>query len=280
VSDELHDEAQQPRVPSVPSAEVQPSGPAVATRATLSDTFAEQCGWKSPSIALKSWRSAAERQLGVSVFQMQFPREARGTRGFSLPSQSAPVVVLNTAYTEQARIFTLFHEIGHLTLGDSIICDAWRTSNTRSSHERWTESFAANLLLPAKHFRPLVERVVGGRARVTTADVRLVARTTKVSVRAVALRFIDLGLAQWPLYDSVVEETKSVDFKEQKDDSSGGGGERLAEKRLRELGPRLPALLFNAREQDLIAHYDVLKYLDMNGAQARELEGLLAERQA
>lgn len=246
-----------------------PSRLATDTRSLLAIDFKKQQTFDDTATALKAWRAAVEHELGVFVFQMSFPAEAKRTRGFSLPSPTAPVIVLNTAFIETARIFTLFHECAHLILDDAVVCDVWATRHTKSPNERWAESFAANLLLPSKQFRELVDDVKGNNPHLNVVHVKTIARRTRASVRAAAIRCIDLRIADWNLYDDVVAATKDVDFKPP---SKGGGGERTAAKRLRELGPRLPASLFDARDQDLIAHYDVLKFLDMNTDQAKELE--------
>lgn len=244
-------------------------------RSTLGISFQQQCSFGTASSALREWKNAAESVLNVLIFQMQFPRTARNTRGFSLPSEDAPVVVLNTTFNEQARIFTLFHEIAHLVLGDAAVCDAWRTRKTRSEHERWAEEFSAELLLPAKEFSDVVRAKRASSSRLTVADVKSIARLTNVSARAVALRCIELSLATWALYEDVVEEIPNVDYKEE---GGGGGGETTPYKRLREVGTRWPSLIFKARDEDLIGHYDVLKYLDMNTSQAKELEAALRDR--
>jgi len=280
VAEWLYEEMPDVRVPAISSfvakTRVNPATVAKQVRLASKLNFAQQTNYKTYADALKGWRKAAEDNLGVLVFYMQFPREARTTRGFSLPSDTAPVVVLNTAFIEQARIFTLFHEIAHLILQDAMVCDIWGTSDTASTHERWAESFAANFLLPGEEFGNLVRSSIPRDRIITTDLIRSLSSRTRVSVRATALRVVELGYAGWDLYDRVVTETKEVDYKA--GPSGGGGGEITADRRFRELGPRLPNMLFDARDDDIIGHYDLLKYLDMDSVQAATLERALNRR--
>ncbi|WP_155389606.1 XRE family transcriptional regulator [Catellatospora paridis] len=267
------DESQQSPLPVVfDPRSASPQLVADKVRTTLAVSFNEQLAFPDAAKSLKAWRAAAEERLGMFVFQMQFPNEAKYTRGFCLPSDTAPIVVLNSAFTEPARIFTLFHECAHLILRDAILCDVWSTRNTKSEHERWAESFAANVLLPQVPFRQLLRQIVRNE-ELNTEHVRIAARRTKCSVRAVALRCIEIGAANWDLYEQVVKETKDVDFKPP---AKPGGGERAAQRKLREIGPRLPVALFRARDEDIIGHYDVLRHLDMSNEQTKELESSIA----
>jgi Zn-dependent peptidase ImmA (M78 family) len=275
IAEWLNEELSADSMPEIPSlsgpSERRPASAAADLRAKLEVPFNVQRSWDTFATALKEWRAQVE-QLGILVFQMQFPAAAKATRGFSLPSETAPVVVLNSAFLEQARIYTLFHEVAHLILGDAVVCDKWVDEETRSAQERWAESFAADLLLPTGDFRRVVREVVGS-ASITPSDVMRLARRTKVSVRAAALRCVELGYEDWTLYHDVVRQLRNIDYRPPSD---GGGGEATPYRRLREIGPRLPAMLFEARDRNVISHYDLLRHLDMNTAQAQELQGAVA----
>ncbi|GGJ89077.1 hypothetical protein GCM10010123_18310 [Pilimelia anulata] len=244
---------------------------AASIRDALGISFAQQCKYTSASVALKAWKNAVEQAFGVLVFQFQFPN-AKATRGFSLPSTEAPVVVLNSAFNDQARIFTLFHEVAHLLLDDAKICHGWAPPESATRNERWAEAFAAELLLPRTEFVAKFRSRVTAGSHPTPEQIRSLASTTKVSARAVALRCIELGLAERRLYEEVVEALSGIDYK----DSGGGGkGETTPYRRLREVGALFPSLVLRARDDEIIGHYDVLRYLDVSTAQARELESVL-----
>ena len=61
------------------------------------------------------------------------------------------MVAVNTAWNESARIFTLFHEMGHLIARTSSACvESVHTRSRTDPVERWCERFAADVLMPNK----------------------------------------------------------------------------------------------------------------------------------
>ena len=158
--------------------------------------------------ALRAWRGIAE-EAGIVVLQEEFGRD--GIRGFMISDPLAPMVGVNSSFAMQARIFSLFHEIGHLLAHHNSACLGFvRPAQQYDKDERWAERFAAAFLLPEA---PVVSYV---RSRhqdgaATLETVRALSGTFKVSARATALRLIDLKLAPPELYGQVVKAMKVFD---------------------------------------------------------------------
>jgi Zn-dependent peptidase ImmA (M78 family) len=73
-------------------------------------------------------------------------------RAFSLSTSDPPAIVLNSSDAVVARIFSLFHELGHLALGQQGICDptvALEHVDTAFEEEQFCNSFAGALLVPS-----------------------------------------------------------------------------------------------------------------------------------
>ena len=126
----------------------QPESLALKYRRLMNVTLATQLSWSSDHQALAAWRTAVER-LNVLVLQSSMPVDE--VRAFSLSALAPPAIVLNSADAVTARIFSIFHELGHLALGQQAICEPTATlANIESefAQERFCNSFAGYLLVP------------------------------------------------------------------------------------------------------------------------------------
>jgi len=98
--------------------------------------------------ALEAYIELVE-SLGTAVFQLSLPQDK--IRGFSLVDEPIPVIVIKgTSEPPTAKVFTLFHELGHIILNEGGICDI-NFDNKSQKIEKWCNSFASELLVPAEH---------------------------------------------------------------------------------------------------------------------------------
>ena len=244
-----------------------PQAVANAFRGRLGIPVTTQLGWGSASVAFDAWRSAVE-DLGVVVLLFQLGAE--NCRGFSLWHEKASVIAINTAWNDEARTFTLFHELGHLLTQTNSACTAappQAVSGPWDPAERWCERFAAAVLVPKEALRRLVRERIGGRVtRVTdVATVRWIAGKFRASLRAVTLRLIELGLAKWELYRAL---PATGDAKR-----GGGGGKGRDRQEIQEdqLGGRAFSLFRRAVDTDVLSRSQALTYLDIPDAALESL---------
>lgn len=228
-------------------------------RVFLSWSLEEQRTRKTVNEVVRAFRATLE-DSGFIVLHL--PLSQDGCRGFSLYDTHAPVIAVNTAYNDAARFYSYSHELGHLALHSDGIC----SGRVDEDEERWCEEFAAALLMPREEVQRFV-RSVGGRGTFETA--RALSTSFRVSLKAAAIRLIDLGYATWALFREVQERS---DYKRK---GGGGGGERTPEKRLREWGARYPRLLIDAEEQDLLTRQDVLEYMNLSNPDYSSLRQVL-----
>jgi len=216
--------------------------------------------WKSPSKAFDGWRDALEG-LGVLVFL--FPMGTSSVRGFSLWDGQAPVVAINSAWKDEARIFSMFHELGHLVTRSSSACapTTMMTGDSKDKAERWCERFAAALLIPQK-----VLDEIGNVSDLTSLGN--LARKYKVSLSAMALQLIHLNKAKWTLFRVI---PKSADTKK-----AGGGGPARTRRDIQEdqLGKRGSRIFVDAVKGEVIGPSEALDYLDIP---SEAFESLVAE---
>lgn len=250
-------------------------------RRELGISILKQVEWADDHQALREWRTALE-QRGVLVFQFRLGKDA--CRGFSLWNKNAPVIAFNSAdppYNPHSRIYTLFHEYGHLLLRTDSICatlDEQVGPSSNGDPERWCERFAAAFLLPREKVLEYLSLNFSWRQGMHVDDFEQVVAISKrfhVSLRAVALRLVELGAAGYDLYEEVSTRAKVSEAKER----DGGGGRLLThELKVQEFGRRLPNILLAGMRKDILRMHDVLDYLDLSTANIADLERLLASK--
>ncbi len=94
--------------------------------------------------ALEAYIEKVE-SLGVAVFQLSLTQDL--LRGFSMTDEVIPIIAIKRGGEQPtAKIFTLFHELGHILLNDGGLCDL--SENTDQQIEKWCNAFAAEILIP------------------------------------------------------------------------------------------------------------------------------------
>jgi Zn-dependent peptidase ImmA (M78 family) len=197
---------------------------------------------------------------GLTVLQLSLGTD--GCRGFSLYHPSAPLIAINSAYNNAARLYSYVHELGHLVTRSDSIC----VSPTSLGLERWCEEFAAAFLLPQGPFLEYINSAISLGSIDRFEHVQRIANKFKVSLRAVALRLIRLDRATWELYNEVDER---AEFKRP---GGGGRGETAPQKRLRQWGRTYSRLLLRAAEKGSLGRQDILEYLNLTNKQISLLE--------
>ena len=186
------------------------------------------------------------------MFALQLGPE--GIRGFSFSDEVTPVISVNTAYNRGARIFTAFHELGHLTLRSESVCVDLVSDVT--DEERWCEEFAASVLLPREAVLQFVGQVPAGEDGFGLA--KKVAAKFKVSIRAAAVRLIRLEVAPWSLYALVDQKARSWD----RDKGFARGRPTYrTQRRIDEYGGVVVDELIRAADQGLLNLRDLSDYL-------------------
>ena len=234
-----------------------------AMRSRVGISIADQLGWGNLSQAQKAWREALE-STGVLVFLLALGKGS--CRGFSLWDEWSPVIAVNTAWNQEARIFTLLHEYGHLITRTSSACvEPWRQTLPMQTDaaERWCERFAAVVLMPWSDVERVLRAELGwkpGKVVDTLDAVKRVARKFKTSLRATALRLITHEVATWDLYKQIPPVA------DQKDGGGGGSARVRSEIREDQYGQRTARLFKEALHRDVLSRDDVLSYLDIPDA--------------
>jgi Zn-dependent peptidase ImmA (M78 family) len=203
-----------------------------------------------------------------------FPLGRDGVRGFSVWNERGPLAAVNTWWRVEARIYTLFHEFGHLLTRTSSACVEVGRKFARPSDsvERWCEEFSAAIVLPRDAVEKFLLREFG-RPTAPIDDLAIpskIANRFRVSLRAATLRLIELHLASWDLYAEIPP------LSENKPSGGGGSGRDRGEIRKDQFGDRAVRLMIRALGRDVLGRTDVLDALDISDTDLSKLERRVA----
>lgn len=181
-------------------------------RQVLRVDLATQQAWRQPYEALNGWRDRVEK-AGAFVFQA--PRIGMAEmRGFSLAEHPLPVIVVNSKDSPTGRIFTMLHELCHITLRRSGICEPYETRQ-RSPEDQRVEVFcnhvAGATLAPMEDL--LADETVRqhGRAVAWSEDeLDLIARGFRASKFVVLRRLLVAGRTTNSFYRAKHDEWSEV----------------------------------------------------------------------
>lgn len=171
-------------------------------RTALKVTLEEQSQWRKPETALSRWKDHFE-QSGVLVFQ--FSRIAIGEmRGVSIADFPLPVVITNSKDAPAGRVFTIFHELAHVALRSSGLCDL--EENRIAPEDNGVEVFcnrvAGAALVPAEALlsQQIVRSAGPGSRDWTDWELDQIKRVFAVSRFVILRRLVRVGLATEDYY--------------------------------------------------------------------------------
>lgn len=198
----LEDEADDPARALTDLPTSSPEALGAAIRQLLAVTWEQQRGWADPYESLREWKSAVEEHGVLVVGLRGIP--VHEARGFSIAEFPLPVIALNTKDSANGRIFTLMHELAHLSLHEGGICE-WSKENRVTAANGRTEVFcnavAAEVLLPEGLVRSALRGVILPRPSAWPDQQLLrLARQLSVSEEALLRRLVSLGLATAEFY--------------------------------------------------------------------------------
>ncbi len=230
----------------------------------------EQFKWKNEATALTEWRRRVE-ELGVLIFELPFPFEEG--RAFSFADAEQPAIVLNSSdRATNGRIFSLFHEYGHLLLRQSGICD-W--SEQGKIVEQFCNRFSGEFLVPRQALlaHPLIQ-AHGKPTAWDEEDLQQIGRQFKVSREVILRRLLILGRTTERFYRHMHEEWEHK-LKERKKPK---GGRRIPSRQcVKQNGIPFTSLVLESARQEKITYRDVSDYLSIGLKHLATVESLLRE---
>lgn len=158
---------------------------------------------RSPAEFFRALRKKTEGNAKVFTFVIskfgmgQPDLSPMAYRGFAIADRVAPAIVVNGLDSDTAKVFSLFHELAHIALGNSAISGGAYSFGGQDP-EAFCNRVAASILLPA-------EALVDQRVEVSE-DVKDIAEAWRVSPLMTAYRLYSLKLISAELRDEFSSE--------------------------------------------------------------------------
>jgi len=240
-----------------------------------------QISTSTPKKLFQIWRDWFE-QKNITVLQLKMPVE--DARGFSLTDIEPFVIVVNESDALNAKIFTLFHEYGHILLNESAVCnrDSDEIDDKRIKRiEYWCNRFAGAFLVP----EDFLKKELGIETlRQTTHYSRIagsIANRLKISKESALMRLLTLDYISPSEFRTERDKIRAdaalkkelMKEKQRQSTKKSGPAIFLDQKCLDEKGHRFVSLVLKNSDLGYITSKDALDYLDVK---LRHLEKLRA----
>lgn len=248
-------------------------------RSVLNVSVTNQGRWSEPFVALRNWKGAVEK-LNIFVLQQSIPKED-GVSAFSLADQTPYIIVLNSSEHESRRVFSLFHEIGHILLHRSGVCTPDNFSRNSFEYiriEKFCNQFAASLLVPREEFiqDPIVQKIRNIPFDTwSVEDIKIISSKFRVSQEVIYRRLMTIGILNEAKYEQ--ERAKLIrGFEEYRDRKKG---KKLIipqhTKIISKNGRAYSSFVLDNLHSNRITLSDAANYLDTNSRHISKVESHL-----
>ena len=239
-------------------------------RVYLQTSVNKELGWSSATEAFENWRNCVE-EVGVFVFKEAFQDDS--VDGFCLVHDEFPVIYLNNSSPPVRQIFSLFHELGHLLLGENDITRG--ISHGGGEIESFCDQFAAEFLVPSDDLK--------ARLNFSVYDdeaIEELANYYKVSRPVILLKLIDKGIFTRDVYWQKVHQW-SEEYERHFEKKAGGttsSGGSYYNTRAVYLGYRFMELAFGKYQQGHCSIEQLAEHLNVKVKHLPQLEDCLLRR--
>jgi Zn-dependent peptidase ImmA (M78 family)/DNA-binding XRE family transcriptional regulator len=222
----------------------------------------EQSEWSTDYQAFNWWRAAIERN-GILVFQCSGIKTEE-MRGFSITQFPLPVIGLNIRDAPKGRIFTLLHELTHIMLGESGICDIqeeYQRHPSEQEFEVFCNNAAGAALVPKEYL--LNESIVAAKSDIeawTDDELTALSRKFKASREVILRRLLISGRTTEQFYRFKREQFQ-VEYEKLKKKPEGFVPPYL--KAISGAGLTFVRLVLNGYHQEKITSSDLSDYLEI-----------------
>jgi len=245
-------------------------------RTLLNVSLETQYSWRQTYEALNNWVRALEN-VGILVFQTG-DVELSEARGFAIYEKQLPIIVANAKDSPRGRVFTLLHELTHILLTQSPLCDLHEDRSPTTDDQRievFCNEVAGNILVPASALEAeLRKRGSNSSTKPSESEIENLSRQFSVSREVIVRRLLTTGRVSLNFYQSKREEYMGAHRKESKRE---GGFAPPYTLRVRDLGKLYVRTMVSAYHQEAITSADLSNYLGLKIKHLPKVEQLVSK---
>lgn len=206
--------------------------------------------------ALEAYIEKVE-SLGVAIFQLSLTQDK--LRGFSIVDDVMPIIGIKRGGEQAtAKIFTLFHELGHILLNEGGLCDL--SEKTNIEIEKWCNAFSAEVLIPTSELLKMevvLEQKHSNNKIWAKKDLVELGNYFHVGPLAILRSLLENKLTTPVFYKEKHQAWNKPQFGRAKQPE----GKNIAKETIREKGRTYISLAFSAYDQNRIDLKDLSDFL-------------------
>ena len=207
---------------------------------------------------LNKWKEVLNEKLGVLIFETEGVL-LEEMRALCIFHEKIPIILLNGKDSVNGRIFSLFHELTHLLLGESAICG----DDENTQEEIFCNAVAGEFLVPEHDLNISINGVTD---LLSYNSLKKLYNSYGVSEHVILRRLLDANKISRKDYISHINS-----YEESFSKSSGSGGNYL-NNMIKYNGKACYSVILDAYEVGIINSLEFSKFTDLGKKQIPKLQ--------
>lgn len=207
---------------------------------------------------LNKWKEVLNEKLGVLIFETEGVL-LEEMRALCIFHEKIPIILLNGKDSVNGRIFSLFHELTHLLLGESAICG----DDENTKEEIFCNTVAGEFLVPEHDLNISINGVTD---LLSYNSLKKLYNSYGVSEHVILRRLLDANKISRKDYISHINS-----YEESFSKSSGSGGNYL-NNMIKYNGKAYYSVILDAYEVGIINSLEFSKFTDLGKKQIPKLQ--------
>ena len=237
---------------------------------------------RNVEVLLTQWINQCERKgifiSRTSNLNSRNPIPVKEARGFVISDPYAPFIFINSKDAENAKLFTLLHELAHLWLNISGVPDHFLSSK-KSKVESFCNQTAAEILLPQEKIKTF-STVTSFNPKELKEFIHTQCKILKVSSLALLIRLKSQSFIKSQIFEELKKEyiKESEQYRKRKEEQmkKNKGGPPATLLKIYANGESFTKIVFFSYKEGILTGRETSNLLDMKlGSLEKAIEGKL-----